>query len=72
MDRICKELYSNNTYGEARSINIDDLNNVLNYTPRGGEYYNSKWNELKGFKIKLKDFTNMLHTLEYLGFGMFR
>ena len=55
MDRICKELYSNNTYGEARSINIDDLNNVLNYTPRGGEYYNSKWNELKGFKIKLKD-----------------
>ncbi len=55
MDRICKELYSNNTYGEARSINIDDLNNVLNYTPRGGEYYNIKWNELKGFKIKLKD-----------------
>ena len=35
MNRISKELYSSSKYGEARSINITDVNNTLQYTPGG-------------------------------------
>ena len=41
IDRICRELYSNSEYGEARGMTIDDVNAALNYTPLGGFYYDN-------------------------------
>ena len=38
IDRICRELYSNSEYGEARGMTIEDVNSALNYEPIGGEY----------------------------------
>ena len=37
INRICKELYSNDE-SVARSITIEDINNTLNYVPEGGVY----------------------------------
>lgn len=65
MNRICNELYSSSIYGEARSINIDDLNNALNYIPKGGEYYENGWKELKGFKMKLKELSTWENIKNY-------
>ena len=36
IDRICRELYSNSEYGEARGMTIEDVNSALNYKPIGG------------------------------------
>ena len=55
MNRISKELYSSSKYGEARSINITDVNNTLQYTPGGGFYYDSGRKELSGFTTQVKD-----------------
>ena len=56
MNRIAKELYSSSKYGEVRSMNINDVNNTLQYTPGGGMYCkDSKENELNGFNTQLKD-----------------
>ena len=40
VERVCKEIYSN-TYGEARSMKIEDVNSALQFTPLGGMYYNN-------------------------------
>lgn len=58
MDRICKELYSNEKYGEARSIKIEDIDNILEYNINGG-YYGIRTNEddvqIYEFEGKLKE-----------------
>lgn len=36
MNKVCEQLYSNSTYGKARSINIDDVNSVLGWTDTRG------------------------------------
>lgn len=38
MNRICKELYSSDKYGEARSITMEDIDNLLEYTAKEGLY----------------------------------
>lgn len=54
LNRVCRELYSSSFYGSARSINMADINNALDYTPPGGFYYNgSKWTEANGFTTKI-------------------
>ena len=56
INRIAKELYSSSKYGEARSMNINDVNNTLQYTPRGGFYRSgSTTQETNGFNTQLKD-----------------
>ena len=58
INRICKELYSNSEYGEARGMTIEDVNAAFNYTPHGGEYYDSAdntWKTTGNLTTKLKD-----------------
>ena len=58
INRICKELYSNSEYGEARGMTIEDVNTALNYTPHGGEYYDpadSTGKTTGNLTTKLKD-----------------
>ena len=57
IDRICRLLYSNSEFGEARGMTIEDVNAALNYTPQGGEYYDADYNiQTPGnFTTKLKD-----------------
>ena len=38
LNAICKELYSKDGVGTARSMNIDDINNILGYTGPKGSY----------------------------------
>ena len=58
MNEICKTLYSSTEYGEARSINIEDVNNCFEYQPAGGfYYYGSKYIELTNFTTKVKELT---------------
>lgn len=38
-DRLCKELYSVEGKGTARSMNLDDVNNLLGYIGEKGSYY---------------------------------
>ena len=57
IDRICRELYSNSEYGEARGITIEDVNSALNYEPIGG-YYSEDGSTIKttgNLTTKLKD-----------------
>ena len=56
MNKICKELYSSSTYGEARSIKIEDINDTLQYS-QGGVYvdYSEGIHEVDGTNHKLKD-----------------
>ena len=57
INRICKELYSNNEYGFARGMTIEDVNAALNYTPYGGYYYEEDGNyqTTGNLTTKLKD-----------------
>ena len=56
IDRICRELYSNSEYGEARGMTIEDVNSALNYEPIGGYYYDgSTWKTTGNLTTKLKD-----------------
>ena len=56
INRICKELYSNSQYGEARGMTIEDVNAALNFTPFGGIYYDgSKYYTTGNLTTKLKD-----------------
>ena len=57
IDRICRELYSNSEYGEARGMTIEDVNSALNYEPIGG-YYSEDGSTIKttgNLTTKLKD-----------------
>ena len=58
IDRICRELYSNSEYGEARGMTIEDVNSALNYEPIGGYYNEDKGKTYKttgNLTTKLKD-----------------
>ena len=58
IDRICRELYSNSEYGEARGITIEDVNSALNYEPIGGYYlerFTDKAKTTGNLTTKLKD-----------------
>lgn len=57
MNKIAKELYSSSKYGTARSINITDINNTLQYTPNGGLYYdeNGVLKKTNGFNTKASE-----------------
>ena len=41
LNTICENLYSVSGVGTARSMNIDDVNNILGYTGEKGAYYNA-------------------------------
>ena len=56
INRICKELYSNDE-SVARSITIEDINNTLNYVPEGGVYTEDgaiTWKTTGNFTTKVK------------------
>ena len=38
MNKVCKDLYSSSTYGQARSMTIEDVNEVLGWTDTRGTY----------------------------------
>ena len=41
LNKVCENLYSVEGKGTARSMNIDDVNNILGYTGEKGAYYNA-------------------------------
>ncbi len=47
LNTICEKLYSKEGVGTARSMNIEDVNNILGYTGPKGAYYDNKGNEVK-------------------------
>ena len=47
LNTICEKLYSKEGIGTARSMNIDDVNNILGYTGPKGTYYDNNDNEVK-------------------------
>ncbi len=47
LNTICEKLYSKEGVGTARSMNIDDVNNILGYTGPKGTYYDNNNNEVK-------------------------
>ena len=47
LNTICEKLYSVSGVGTARSMNIDDVNNILGYTGPKGRYYDNKDKEVK-------------------------
>ena len=47
LNTICEKLYSVSGVGTARSMNIEDVNNILGYTGPKGAYYDNKGNEVK-------------------------
>ncbi len=47
LNTICEKLYSVSGIGTARSMNIDDVNNILGYTGPKGTYYDNNDNEVK-------------------------
>ena len=47
LNTICEKLYSVSGIGTARSMNIDDVNNILGYTGPKGTYYDNNINNNK-------------------------
>ena len=47
LNTICEKLYSKDGVGTARSMNIDDVNNILGYTGEKGRYYVNNGKEVK-------------------------
>ena len=41
MNKVCKDLYSSNTYGNARSMTIEDVNRAVNLTDTRGSYWDT-------------------------------
>ena len=52
LNTICEKLYSKEGVGTARSMNIDDVNNILGYTGPKGTYYDSNWKYLPTKEVK--------------------
>ncbi len=38
LDNLCSKLYANPTYGTARSINVDDINNLTGFNPETSDW----------------------------------
>ena len=47
LNTICEKLYSKDGVGTARSMNIDDVNNILGYTGPKGTYYDADNKEIE-------------------------
>ena len=47
LNTICEKLYSKEGVGTARSMNIDDVNNILGYTGPKGRYLDNNNSEVK-------------------------
>ena len=47
LNTICEKLYSKDGVGTARSMNIEDVNNILGYTGEKGSYIDNNGNEVK-------------------------
>ena len=47
LNTVCKELYSKNGVGTARSMNIDDVIKLLGYTGNKGKYINNNGDEIE-------------------------
>ena len=47
MNKVCKDLYSNTTYGNARSMTIEDVNRAVNWTDTRGMYWDTNNNAHK-------------------------
>ena len=41
MNKVCKDLYSSSTYGQARSMTIEDVNRAVNWTDTRGVYWDT-------------------------------
>ena len=52
LNTICEKLYSVSGVGTARSMNIDDVNNILGYTGEKGAYYDSSTNYTPTKEVK--------------------
>ena len=66
INRICKELYSNSEYGQARGMTIEDVNTALNYTPTGGIYYDgSAYQYTNGLTTKLSEIEDVYNSILY-------
>lgn len=52
MNKVCEQLYSNSTYGKARSINIDDVNSVLGWTDTRGMVVSNRFSWDVLYKVK--------------------
>ena len=54
LNTICEKLYSVSGVGTARSMNIDDVNNILGYTGEKGAYYDSEYGDYTPTKEAMK------------------
>ena len=64
INRICKELYSNSEYGEARGMTIEDVNSALNYTPTGGMYEDEEgFHYTVGLKTPLSEIEGIYNSI---------
>ena len=52
LNTICEKLYSVSGVGTARSMNIEDVNNILGYTGEKGAYYDSNFNYTPTKEVK--------------------
>ena len=63
LNTICEKLYSKDGVGTARSMNIDDVNNILGYTGPKGAYYDTNGNTVTTAEpLKIGDIENKLGT----------
>ncbi len=68
LNRVCKELYSSDIES-ARSISIEDINEVLKYEPEGGTYTTDgavTWQTTGNFTTKLKELS-IWNTIKSVG-----
>ena len=64
LNTICEKLYSVSGVGTARSMNIDDVNNILGYTGEKGSYYDNTSNEVTtSTPLTIGEIENKLGTL---------
>ena len=62
LNTICEKLYSVSGVGTARSMNIDDVNNILGYTGEKGSYYDSGKEVTTPTALTIGDIENKLGT----------
>ena len=63
LNTVCEKLYSVSGVGTARSINIDDVNNILGYTGPKGTYFDTDYNEITTAEpLKIGDIDKKLGT----------
>ena len=66
INRICRELYSNGEYGDARGMTIEDVNSALRFIPKGGLIkgtYPNENNTPGNLTTKLRDLPEVIWNL---------